>query len=161
MHVINLVRRDAGVDELSGLGIPNAVSTASDGWQNQVRALTGGAPIRAAVDSIGGKASSELLALLGEHGLLVSFGTVSGEPMHLPSGELIFKHAVVKGFWGAKVGAAMPAATKGRLIGELLRLVATSELKLPVEGIFSFDRVTEAAKASLAPGKAGEVLLKP
>jgi len=81
--------------------------------------------------------------------------------MQLSSGELIFKQAVVKGFWGAKVSAAMPAATKGRLIGELLRLVASGELKLPIEGIFGIERVADAVKASLTPGKAGKVLLKP
>jgi len=161
VHIVNLVRRDAGVDELSALGIANAVSTATEGWLTQVPAITGGAPIRAAVDSIGGKASSELLSLLGEDGLLVSFGTAAGEPMQLSSGELIFKQAVVKGFWGAKVSAAMPAATKGRLIGELLRLVTSGELKLPIEGIFGIERVADAVKASLTPGKAGKVLLKP
>lgn len=161
VRTVNLVRRDEGVAELASLGIANAVSTAADGWQARVRDITGGAPIRAAVDSIGGKASSQLLSLLGDDGLLVSFGTAAGEPMQLPSGELIFKQAVVKGFWGAKVSAAMPAATKARLIGELLRLVATGALKLPIEGVFGLDRVADAVKASLTPGKAGKVLLKP
>jgi len=112
VHIVNLVRRDAGVEELAALGIANAVSTATDGWQDRVRAITGDAPIRAAVDSIGGQASAELLSLLGEDGLLVSFGTMAGEPMQISSGNLIFKQAVVKGFWGSKVSAAMPAEAK-------------------------------------------------
>ena len=95
VHVVNLVRRDAGVDELSAVGIGNAVSTATEGWQDRVRAITGGASIRAAVDSIGGTASKDLLSLLGENGLLVSFGTMNGEPMQIASGDLIFKQAVV------------------------------------------------------------------
>ncbi|MFD2238143.1 zinc-binding dehydrogenase [Aureimonas populi] len=161
VQVVNLVRRDAGVDELATLGIANAVSTATDGWKDKVRAITGGAPIRAAVDSIGGQASGDILSLLGEGGLLVSFGTMAGEPMQLSSGDLIFRQAVVKGFWGSKVNAQMPGETKVRLIGELLRLVAAGELKLPVEGIFPLERATEAVAASLAPGKAGKVLLKP
>lgn len=109
INVVNLVRRDAGINELAALGINNIVSTASDGWQNRVREITKNAAIRAAVDSIGGKASGELLALLGENGLLVSFGTMAGEPMMLSSGDLIFKQAVVKGFWGSKISAAKPA----------------------------------------------------
>ncbi|MEO9169528.1 MAG: alcohol dehydrogenase, partial [Aestuariivirga sp.] len=105
--------------------------------------------------------SGELLALLGENGLLVSFGTMVGEPMVMSSGDLIFKQAVVKGFWGSKVSAAMPGATKARLIGELLRLVAGGELKLPVEVVFSLDHISDAVRASLGAGKAGKVLLKP
>lgn len=161
VRVVNLVRRDEGVAELAGLGIANAISTASDGWKDRVRAVTGGAPIRAAVDSIGGGASGDLMDLLAENGLLVSFGSMGGEPMRISSGDLIFKQTVVKGFWGAKVSAAMPAETRATLIGELMRLVAGGELKLPVEAIFGLDRIGEAVAASLTPGKAGKVLLRP
>lgn len=161
VDVVNLVRRDAGVDELAAVGIGNAVSTATEGWQERVRAITSGASIRAAMDSIGGRASNDLLSLLGENGLLVSFGTMDGEPMQIASGDLIFKQAVVKGFWGAKVSEAMPTDTKIRLIGELLRLVATGELDLPVEAVFAFEQITDAVNASLAAGKKGKVLLKP
>jgi NADPH:quinone reductase-like Zn-dependent oxidoreductase len=161
VHIVNLVRRDAGVEELAALGIANAVSTATDGWQDRVRAITGDAPIRAAVDSIGGQASAELLSLLGEDGLLVSFGTMAGEPMQISSGNLIFKQAVVKGFWGSKVSAAMPAEAKRRLLGELIRLVASGELKLPAGAVFGLDQIADAVRASLTAGKAGKVLLKP
>ena len=161
VHIVNLVRRDAGVEELAALGIANAVSTATDGWQDRVRAITGDAPIRAAVDSIGGQASAELLSLLGEDGLLVSFGTMAGEPMQISSGNLNFKQAVVKGFWGSKVSAAMPAEAKRRLLGELIRLVASGELKLPAGAVFGLDQVADAVRASLTAGKAGKVLLKP
>ena len=161
INIVNLVRRDAGIEELAAVGISNAVSTAINGWQNRVREITKGAAIRAAVDSIGGKASGELLSLLGDNGLLVSFGTMAGEPMALSSGDLIFKQAVVKGFWGSKISAAMPGATKARLIGELLRLVSGGELKLPVEAVFGLDQIADAVTASLSPGRAGKVLLKP
>lgn len=55
----------------------------------------------------------------------------------------------------------MPGETKGRLIGELIRLVVAGELKLPVEAVFGLDQVADAVRASLTPGKVGKVLLKP
>lgn len=161
VNVINLVRRDAGVDELAKLGISNVVSTATAGWQNEVRTIAGGTPIRAAVDSIGGQSSGDLLDLLGENGVLVSFGTMTGEPMQISSGNLIFKQAVIKGFWGSMISETMPAEKKRQLIGELLHLVAKGELKLPVEAVFGLDDVAKAVRASLAPGKIGKILLKP
>ena len=161
VNVVNLVRRDAGVDELAALGIGNAVSTASDGWQDRVRAITGDAPIRAGVDSIGGAASGVLLALLGEGGLLVSFGSMTGEPMQLSSGDLIFKQAVVKGFWASKIRSVIPAETRQRLFGELLQLVASGALKLPVEAVFGLDQISDAVRASQTPGRGGKVLLRP
>lgn len=161
VHTINLVRRDAGVDELAELGIANAVSTAQPGWQDKVRAIAGDQPIRAAIDSVGGTAAGDLLALLGENGLLVSFGSMTGEPMQMSSGDLIFKQATVKGFWGSTASAKLSVDDKRRLIGELLRLAASGELKLPVEAIFDLADASQAAAASLQPGRKGKVLLRP
>lgn len=161
VHTINLVRRDAGVQELAALGIEHAVSTAQPGWQQQVKAIVGDAPLQAAVDSVGGAASGELLELLGEGGVLVSFGSMTGEPMQIRSGDLIFKQATVKGFWGSVVSARLSVEDKRRLIGELLRLASSGELKLPVEAIYDLADVASAAAASLQPGRKGKILLRP
>ena len=161
VKVINLVRRDEGVDELASLGITHAFSTASEGWQTHVRALLGDALATAAVDSIGGAASGDLVGLLGDGGTLVSFGSMSGEPMQIPSGDIIFKQATVKGFWGSKVSQAMPVEDKRRLVGELLQRAAAGELALPVERVFVLEDIAEAAKVSLQSGRKGKVLLRP
>ena len=85
----------------------------------------------------------------------------TGGAMEISSGDLIFKQAVVRGFWGAKVSAAMPADERARLMGELIGLVADGALILPVGGTFGLDRIGDAVRASLAPGKAGKILLRP
>ncbi|MDE1180175.1 zinc-binding dehydrogenase [Paraburkholderia sp.] len=160
IHVVNVVRRDAGIAELAEVGLGNAVSTQTADWKDQARALTGGAPLLAAVDSVGGEASGDLFGLLGEGGTLVSFGAMSGEPMRLNSGDAIFKQAVVKGFWATKVSAATSGADKVRMIGELIRLAASGALKLPVEAVFDLADVAKAAAASDVPGRKGKVLLR-
>ena len=161
VHVVSLVRRDAGIDELAAIGIDNVVSTAKDGWKQRVQAIVGNNSLRAAVDSIGGTASGDLVELLGENGLLVSFGATTDGPMHIVSGMLIFKQITVKGFWGSKVGSTMPVEIKQQLIGELVRLAATGELTLPVEAVYDLADVAKAAAASAQPGRKGKVLLRP
>lgn len=161
VNVINLVRRDDAVAELAALGIQHVVSTQQAGWQDKVNALRGEQPIRAAVDSVGGRASGDLLHLLGEGGLLVSFGSMTGEPMQISSGDLIFKQASVKGFWGSKVSQALSAADKRRLLGELITHVASGALALPVAGIFSLEEIAVAVTHSLSTGRQGKVLLRP
>lgn len=161
VNVLNLVRRDAGVDELKALGIAHVISTAQSDWQEHARALLGPTLAHAAVDSIGGAASAALLGLLGDNGTLVSFGTMGGEPMQIDSGTLIFKQATVKGFWGSKVSQALSADDKRRLLGELIQRTITGELLLPVEAIYDLADAAQAAAASLQPGRKGKVLLKP
>jgi NADPH:quinone reductase-like Zn-dependent oxidoreductase len=161
VHVLGLVRRDAGVDELKALGIDNVLSTTQPDWKSSAQALLGDALAHAAVDSIGGQASADLVSLLGENGTLVSFGTMAGEAMQIPSGDLIFKQATVKGFWGSKVSQQMSVENKRRLVGELLQRVLSGELELPVQAIYGLGDVAEAVTASLLPGRKGKVLLRP
>ncbi|MFA0923547.1 zinc-binding dehydrogenase [Xanthomonas fragariae] len=160
INVINLVRRDAGVDELKVFGIGNGVSTAQGGWQDQVRALAGNAPIVRAIDSVAGKAASDLLGLLAESGELVSFGSMTGEPLEISSGDVIFKQATVRGFWGSKVMQATQAEDKRRMIGELLNAALDGRLALPVEAVFDLEDADKAAAASAEPGRRGKILLR-
>lgn len=161
VHCVNLVRRDAGVAEMAALGIDNTISTAQADWAAQVQARVGDGAVVAAVDSVGGRASGALMGLLGEGGTLVSFGSMTGEPMQLGSGDVIFKQATVKGFWGSKVSQDMAPEKKRQLVGELLKLAAAGGLSLPVDAVFGLDQVAEAAKASLETGRNGKVLIRP
>ncbi|MFT4020239.1 MAG: zinc-binding dehydrogenase [Acinetobacter sp.] len=160
VHTISLVRRDDAIAELQQLGIQHVVSTAQSDWKDQVKAIVGDASISSAVDSIGGTASTDLVELLGENGTLVSFGTMKGEPMQIPSGDVIFKQIVIKGFWGSKVSKNMTVEHKLRLIGELLQAAAQNKLQLPIEGTFEFSEIKDAVQASLKTGKVGKVLLR-
>jgi NADPH:quinone reductase-like Zn-dependent oxidoreductase len=159
--VIGLVRRQRDADQLGAQGIPNLVATSGDDWRDRVRALAGGAPIAVAVDSVGGESSGDLLALLAEGGTLVSFGAMGSDRMQLSSGDLIFKQARVKGFWGSKVSAAMPPEKRNELVGEIVRAASSGAITLPVEAVYGFDRVREAVAAAGRSGRVGKVLLRP
>jgi NADPH:quinone reductase len=161
LTVIGIVRRSEDVEALASEGISNIVSSDDDRWKDRVRELAGDRPIRAAVDSVGGSAAGDLLHLLGEGGTLVSFGAMASDRMQLSSGDLIFKQAVVKGFWGSKVSAAMPGETQRALFGELFELVGSGKLTLPVDSIHPLDDIAGAVAASTRPGRVGKVLLRP
>ncbi len=160
VHVVNVVRRDAGVAELAALGIDNAVSTAEAGWQKRVKAMTGGAPIVAALDSVGGEESGQLLHLLGEGGQLMTFGAMANQPMIVSPGDLIFKQATIKGFWAARLGAGPRRAEIPRAIGDLVRLAAAGALKLTVGKAFPLEEPAAAARASMEPGRTGKIAFR-
>lgn len=158
---IHLVRRSDAIAEMNALGIQNVVATDQPDWKDQVKAIHADQPLIAGVDSIGGKASGEMLALLSENSVLVSFGSMTGELMQISSGDLIFKQAVVKGFWASVVNKQLSAERKRELIVELVTLAAQKKLVLPVEGIFSFDQIQQAAAKATQGARQGKVLLKP
>ncbi|WP_243224944.1 zinc-binding dehydrogenase [Microbacterium sp. CIAB417] len=160
VHVLGLVRRSDGVEELRAQGIENVVATDQDDWRAHASALTDGAPIVAGIDSVGGTASGDVLALLAENGTLVAFGAMSSPVMQIASGDVIFNQATVKGFWGSRVGQTMDAATRGELFAELVQRISDGTLTLPVAGIFDAADAADAVRATNTPGRVGKVLLR-
>ena len=161
IHTIGLVRRAEAAQELTDLGIEHSIDVSQSSWKDKVRELVGDAQISAAVDSLGGEASNDLLDLLGTNGTLVSFGVMAGEPMIINPSNLIFKQAVVKGFWGSKTSREMDLENKQRLINQLIKHATNNQLTLPVEAIFDLEDINEAVSGKVQKGKKGKVLLKP
>lgn len=161
VNCVSLVRRADGVAELQASGIANAVSTAENGWQDRVREITAGAAIRVGVDSVGGTASGDLAALIGDNGQMVVFGSMTAQPVVIPPGEFIFRNLTLRGFWGSSVRERLPQERRAALMGEVIGRVMSGDLPLPVDGIFGLDRPADAVRASLTPGRVGKVLFRP
>ena len=161
VHVLGLVRRAEGVDELGEQGIEQVVATDDDGWRDRVREIVGDAPIVAGVDSVGGSAAGDVVSLLAEDGVLVVFGAMASPTLEIGSGDVIFKQVVIKGFWGSKVFGAMSREKRGALMGELVAGISSGALTLPVEQVYALEDIADAARANQAPGRRGKVLLRP
>ena len=161
LNVVGLVRRSAGVEELRAQGIERVVATDDTGWRDRLSEITGGAPITAGVDSVGGSSAGDVLSTLAENGTLVVFGAMASPTLELASGDIIFKQATVKGFWGSVVSREMPADQRGRLFQELFARLQDGTLTLPVAGVHGLDDIAGAVAASGEAGRVGKVLLRP
>lgn len=161
IKTINVVRSADAIHELTDLGIKNNINTDDDDWKDQVRAIIGDTLISAAVDSVGGDDSGDLLSLLGHGGTFAVFGAMSGKPMVLNPTDMIFKQATLKGFWGSKLSQEMSPSNKKRLINELIERAVDGQLKLPTEAIFDLADILKAVDGKLQKEKKGKVLLKP
>ena len=159
IKVVSLVRRDAAIDELAELGITDVVSTEQDRWRDRVGELTGDDPIVCAVDSIGGPAADDILSVVAEKGLLVSFGAMVGRSLEIGVDNLLFKQATVRGFWLAKRMEEISADDTARMIGELMHLALSGALRLPVEAEYDLADAAAAIAASAKPGRRGKIVL--
>lgn len=160
-NTINVVRSSDAIKELDALGIKNNVSTADEDWKDQVKSILGDDKISAAVDSVGGEGSGDMLSLLGHGGTLAVFGAMSGKPMVINPTHVIFKQATIKGFWGSKLSQEMSVENKQRLIDELIERAVADKLQLPVEATFDLADVVKAVDGKLQKEKNGKVILKP
>lgn len=158
VNVLGLVRRDAAVEEMAAIGFKTVVATEGEGWQEKVRAITGGAPIIRGIESLGGDGAAQLSSILADGAQLISFGAMTGRPLKISAGELLFRNITVKGFWGAK--PPVKPERIGELLGELVRDAAAGKLVLDIEAAYPISEVAEAARASGEPGRKGKIAIR-
>lgn len=158
VNVLGLVRRDAAVDEMAALGFKTVVATEGEDWQEKVRTITGGAPILRGIESLGGDGAAQLSGILADGAQLISFGAMTGRPLKISAGELLFRNISVKGFWGAK--PPVKPERIGELLGELIRDAAAGKLVLDIEAAYPITDVAEAVRASGEPGRKGKIAIK-
>ncbi|EGQ9063764.1 zinc-binding dehydrogenase [Vibrio parahaemolyticus] len=161
VNTISLVRDNGTKRALAAQGIEYVVSTDNQDWQQRVNDLTDGTSISYAIDSVGGSATAALTSLLGENGLLVSFGSMSGEAMHIPAADIAFKQITVKGFWQKKINQSMAVEKRKSMMEKLICLAETGKLKLPVDSVYPMNDVKNAVTASLQSSRKGKVMLRP
>ncbi|MBN9331983.1 zinc-binding dehydrogenase, partial [Devosia sp.] len=140
------------------LGFKTVVATEGEGWQDKVRAITGGAPIIRGIESLGGDGAAQLSSILADGAQLVSFGAMTGRPLKISAGELLFRNITVKGFWGAK--PPVKPERIGKLLGELVRNAAAGKLVLDIEAAYPISDVAEAVRASGEPGRKGKIAIR-
>lgn len=154
VNVLSLVRSEDAVAELARQGIAGAIATSDPEWKKRAKAV---GKIAVAIDSVGGKASGDICSLLAPGGKLVAFGSMSGEAMQLDTGPFIFKGVTLEGFWLSGQNAVPPEKSRG-MVAELVKLLATGVIELPVSAVFPLSRPKEAAAASVRASRGGKVL---
>ncbi|KKB07619.1 zinc-binding dehydrogenase [Devosia chinhatensis] len=158
VRVLGLVRREAAVAEMAALGFSDVVATEGESWAEAVREKTGGAPIVRGIESLGGEGAGQLASILADGAELISFGAMTGQPLKLSAGELLFRNITVKGFWGAK--PPVKPERIGQLLGELVADAAAGKLTLDIEAAYAIDQVGEAARASGEAGRKGKIAIR-
>lgn len=129
--------------------------------QGKVAALTEGAPVRLALDAIGGEASHALSARLADGGLLPVYGLLSGQPCQVSAHELVFCGIEVRGFWLASWFADAGNRDKARTLDpELIAMLEVGKLRMDVEAVYPLAQVHDALAHAARSHRSGKVLLK-
>lgn len=160
IHVVNVVRRESAVADVKASGA-DIVLIDGDDLAERVRDATGGAPIKLAIDAVGGAATGRIAAALASGGTVVNYGAMSGEPCALSPGELIFRGITLRGFWLAYWFKVTDAATRNALFADLVRQIATGTLSARIQATYGLDDIKQAVAAAAAGERSGKILLLP
>ena len=160
IQVVAIVRRDDHVDRLRELGaVPVVAEANTSDTRRSLRQAVGDAGAQAVFDPVAGDAGALALSGLGDGGTHVVFGALSGEPLPVPPGTLIYKNVTVQGVWRTQWFSRTPRVESRAALTELASLAADGAFSLPVDATFDLADGAEAARAATSHGRWGKILL--
>ena len=160
VRTANVVRRDTLFDELKTIGADACVVDGPD-LAEAVKAKTGGSPIRLALDAVSGQATARLSACLAEGGVVVNYGSMSGEDPVMSRAGLIGGGQKLVGFILGRGLATRTLDQVRAMYAELGRQVNDGYLSAPVEKVYPIEEISAALAHAQRGARAGKILVAP
>jgi mitochondrial enoyl-[acyl-carrier protein] reductase / trans-2-enoyl-CoA reductase len=160
IRTVNVVRRESLVDPLKALGA-DVVVVDGDDLAGRVQKATSGAPLRLAIDAIGGDIVLRLADCLTEGGTVVNYGLLSGKPCMLGAHHTIFKGITLTGFWLTKALSSMARPDLEALYADLAERVRSGALAVEVEKTYPIEDIKAALAHAEREGRGGKILVTP
>jgi NADPH:quinone reductase len=163
-----VVRREEQVAELKAAGADAVIwfdpaEHSLDQFRAAVAAATGASTdksvIHSAIDCVGGATGSAVVSVLGKRANMLVFGTLSGEPLTIPSRALMTPAASISGFWLGNYMETLAMPAKLKLVRTVSGLIREGVLASEIGSRFSLDEIVSAVQAAEVPGRGGKILL--
>ena len=104
---------------------------AEKSFKSEVAEKTGQAPLKLALNCVGGKDTSNMAKLLGKDAQLVTYGAMSMQPLSLPSSLFIFKNLTSSGFWMTTWYNSCTIEQRREMTQQLVDYLESGALKAP------------------------------
>jgi len=129
----------------------------SEGWADEVKALTGGRGADVIFDSVGGAVTEQSLKCLAWRGRLLLVGFSSGTIPAIPANRLLLRNASAIGvYWSHERDAALIEAT----VKDLFSLHAAGKIKPLVDARWRLDELPAALAALESRRSTGKIVLR-
>lgn len=148
---VNVVRRAELIDELRAQG-GDVVLVDGENLRDEMKAATNAAPIRLALNAVGGDSALRLANCLAPGSTMVTFGAMSLQPLKIPNGLLIFKDLRFRGIWINKWYDNATQAERMEAFDPLFDMAKRGLLKTKVEKSYPLAEF-KAAVIQAAQGK--------
>jgi mitochondrial enoyl-[acyl-carrier protein] reductase / trans-2-enoyl-CoA reductase len=158
---VNIVRRQSAAPPLLALGADVVLVDGPDLAPRVAEALGGAAVPRLAFDAVAGPGVAQLADCLGDGGVVVNYGLLSGKPCEITADQLIFRDIKLVGFWRGKSLQTHSPARTAALYRELADCVLDGTLSVEVEARYPIERIGKALAHAKREGRSGKVLLLP
>jgi len=159
IKTVNIVRKHDDksykdtVAHLKGLGADVV------GTYEEVASLTKGLPApKLALNAVGGASAFSIGRTLDANAAMVTYAGVANEPVHLPTGEMIFKNVQVQGFSLNEWSKNAPKEQRDAMVKDIAAMVEKKQLKTNIER-HDFTKFTDALASVANRSNTGKVVV--
>lgn len=161
IKTIGTVRRNDLNEELKALGLDEVINTEEENLPKRVQQITNYEGVKAVLECVGGHTASEAVKCLGRGGIMLIYGVLSLQDPNINIGLMIFRELTLKGFWLTDWMKRTDVATRQRVAGEVITLLATGQVQMPIEATYLLEDIKAAVTHAEAHGRWGKILVKP
>lgn len=154
---VNVVRRPELIDELRAEGA-DVVLLDGEQLRDEVAEQTQRAPIRLALNAVGGESAIRLAKTLAPEATMVTYGAMSLKPMTIPNGMLIFKNLRFTGFWVNKWYDNATPEERRKTFAPLFEMSKRGLLRTKVEAVYSLGEAKEAIRHAMQNKRSGKIV---
>jgi trans-2-enoyl-CoA reductase len=160
VRTVNVVRRDDVTAELRDLGADVVLKDGPD-LDEHARAATSGAPIRLGIDAVSGEACKRIGDCIAEGGVVVSYGSLSGQDPTMSRAAVNMRGVNLTGFNLGR-GLAKRTPEQARAIyADLATKLRDGVLKAPIDAFYPIEEIRAALIRAQQGGRNGKVLVLP
>ncbi|WP_229740400.1 zinc-dependent alcohol dehydrogenase family protein [Nocardia rhizosphaerihabitans] len=157
-RTLNVVRRPEVAAELLELGADAVVVSSGPDLGEQLKTVLGDDRISLLLDATAGDVVAELAPWLVHGGTLVSYGGMSGAPVVIRPGDLIFRDLQIRGFWQKGWLDTAPREEVSAAYARLAALVADGVLRVPIAATYPLEEYQDALVHATQADRVGKVL---
>jgi NADPH:quinone reductase-like Zn-dependent oxidoreductase len=160
VRTVNVVRRDDVAGELRDLGADVVVKDGLD-LAERARAATGEAPIRLGIDAVSGEACKRIGDCVAEGGVVVSYGSMSGQDPVMSRAAVNMRGVNLTGF---NLGRGLAKRTQEQVRGiyaDLAAKLRDGVLRAPIDAFYPIEEIRAALIRAQQGGRHGKVLVLP
>jgi NADPH:quinone reductase-like Zn-dependent oxidoreductase len=161
VKVVNVVKSSVVIPELKELGAGVVLLDTPD-LRDRVAAVTQSSPVKLALDAVGGAATGRIAACLDENATIVSYGSMSGEPCHMPADLLGARGIRLVGIHPARQLAKHTLEERNALYLRFGDLLKAGKLRGRLGATYTLENAVDAIRHVLRDGdkRIGRVVIR-
>ena len=161
-RTVNVMRREGLNDLVKNSGGDLCLIDGPD-LGERVKAATGNADIRLAIDAVAGEHSQHLADCLSENGVIANYGLLSNKPCQLSPKDIIFRNISLRGVWLTQWlrGRNSTPGTRAGVYEELRSYIIDGRIHAEVDATYPLAEIKEAVAHAMRGGRKGKIVILP